>query len=66
MPHSKFRPFQSRDGSVWYVLYTPEHGPIAQIEGFCSEGDALEWIEHRAAAWTDDKESPGSSIYEEA
>jgi len=38
MPHkAKFRPIQLKDGSAWYVLYTPDKGPTEHIEGFYTE-----------------------------
>ena len=52
MPHkAKFRPIQLKDGSAWYVLYTPDKGPTEHIEGFYTEEDALEWIELESTAW---------------
>jgi len=52
MPHkAKFRPIQLKDGSAWYVLYTPDKGPTEHIEGFYTEEDALEWIELESAPW---------------
>ena len=52
MPHkAKFRPIQLKDGSAWYVLYTPDKGPTEHIEGFYTEEDALEWIEFESTSW---------------
>ena len=52
MPHkAKFHPIQLKDGSAWYVLYTPDKGPTEHIEGFYTEEDALEWIELESASW---------------
>ena len=52
MPHkAKFRPIQLKDGSAWYVLYTPDKGPTEHLEGFYTEEDALEWIELESASW---------------
>ena len=52
MPHkARFRPIQLKDGSAWYVLYTPDKGPTEHIEGFYTEEDALEWIELESASW---------------
>ena len=46
MPHkAKFRPLPLKDGSAWYVPYTPDKGPTEHLEGFYTEEDALEWIE---------------------
>ena len=52
MPHkAKFRPIQLKDGSAWYVLYSPDKGPSEHIEGFYTEEDALEWIELESTSW---------------
>ena len=52
MPHkAKFRPIQLKDGSAWYVLYTPDKGPTEHIEGFYTEEDALEWIKLESKSW---------------
>src|SRR5271165_727982 len=52
MPHkAKFRPIQLKDGSAWYVLYTPDKGPTEHIEGFYTEEDALEWIKFESTSW---------------
>ena len=52
MPHkAKFRPIQLKDGSAWYVLYTPDKGPTEHLEGFYTEEDALEWIEFESKSW---------------
>jgi hypothetical protein len=52
MPHkAKFRPIQLKDGSAWYVLYTPDKGPTEHIEGFYTEEDALEWIKLESTSW---------------
>ncbi|MGB7917097.1 MAG: hypothetical protein WCF79_17665 [Rhodomicrobium sp.] len=52
MPHkAKFRPIQLKDGSAWYVLYTPGKGPTEHIEGFYTEEDALEWIKFESTSW---------------
>jgi hypothetical protein len=52
MPHkAKFRPIQLKDGSAWYVLYSPDKGPTEHIEGFYTEEDALEWIELESTSW---------------
>ena len=48
---TKFRPIQLKDGSAWYVLYSPDKGPTEHIEGFYTEEDALEWIELESASW---------------
>jgi len=52
MPHkAKFRPIQLKDGSAWYVLYTPDKGPTEHLEGFYTEEDALKWIELESTSW---------------
>jgi hypothetical protein len=52
MPHkAEFRPIQLKDGSAWYVLYSPDKGPTEHIEGFYTQEDALEWIELESASW---------------
>ena len=52
MPHkAKFRPIQLKDGSAWYVLYTPDKGPTEHLEGFYTEEDALEWIKFESTSW---------------
>ena len=52
MPHkARFRPIHLKDGSAWYVLYTPDKGPTEHIEGFYTEEDAVEWIELKSASW---------------
>ena len=52
MPHkAKFRPIQLKDGSAWYVLYTPDKGPTEHIEGFYTEEDTLEWIKLESTSW---------------
>jgi len=48
---AKFRPIQLKDGSAWYVLYSPDKGPTEHLEGFYTEEDALEWVEHESASW---------------
>ena len=48
---AKFRPIQLKDGSAWYVLYSLDKGPTEHLEGFYTEEDALEWIEHESASW---------------
>ncbi len=59
MPHkAKFRPIQLKDGSAWYVLYSPDKGPTEHIEGFYTEEDALEWIELESASWLAKKKRP--------
>lgn len=52
---AKFRPIQLKDGSAWYVLYTPDQGATEHIAGFYTEEDALEWIELEAASWLAEK-----------
>ena len=52
MPHkAKFRPIRLKDGSAWYVLYSPDNGPTEHLEGFYTEEDALEWIEFESTSW---------------
>ena len=52
MPHkAKFRPIQLKDGSAWYVLYSPDKGPTEHLEGFYTEEDALEWIALESTSW---------------
>ena len=52
MPHkAKFRPIQLKDGSAWYVLYSPDKGPTEHTEDFYTEEDALEWIEFESKSW---------------
>jgi hypothetical protein len=48
---AKFRPIQLKDGSAWYVLYTPDKGPTEHVESFYTEEDALEWIELESTSW---------------
>jgi hypothetical protein len=57
MPHVNFKTIQSKSRSGWIVLYTPTHGPVAEIEGFETEADAREWIELQAARWLDEREA---------
>jgi hypothetical protein len=53
MPHkAKFRPIQLKDGSAWYVLYSPDKGPTEHIEDFYTEEDALECRFQGLAYWT--------------
>jgi hypothetical protein len=48
---AKFRPIQLKDGSAWYVLYSPDKGPTEHLEGFYTEEDALEWIALESTSW---------------
>ena len=48
---AKFRAIQLKDGSAWYVLYSPDEGPTEHIEDFYTEEDALEWIELESTSW---------------
>ena len=48
---AKFRPIRLKDGSAWYVLYSPDKGPTEHIEDFYTEEDALEWIEFESKSW---------------
>ncbi|MGA8771425.1 MAG: hypothetical protein WB610_13770 [Rhodomicrobium sp.] len=58
MPHkAKFRPIQLKDGSAWYVLYTPDKGPTEHPDGFYTEEDALKWIELESTSWLTKKKS---------
>jgi hypothetical protein len=60
MPHkAKFRPIQLKDGSAWYVLYSPDKGPTEHIEDFYTEEDALEWIEFESTCGSQRKRDVG-------
>ena len=64
MPHkAKFRPIQLKDGSAWYVLYTPDKGPTEHLEGFYTEEDALEWIEFESKSWLAKKKRRRQSLH---
>ena len=63
MPHkAKFRPIQLKDGSAWYVLYSPDKGPTEHLEDFYTKEDALEWIEFESKSWLAKKKRRRQSL----
>ena len=59
---AKFRPIQLKDGSAWYVLYSPDKGPTEHLEGFYTEEDAQN---HRkcTAVFIQDAQSFSSKVH---
>jgi hypothetical protein len=43
-PQPVMLPFQDKEGTGWHVVIRYHTGHERRIDGFASEGEALEWI----------------------